>query len=344
MRWLRMITLVLVLSVIGAAIAVVDYLRFVRGPMDAPESAMETLQVERGMSAGGIAEQLGDEGWLDRPFYFRLLARLRGDAGRIQAGEYRLERGQSPERLLARLVDGDVIRYRITIIEGWTFSQMRRVVENHEAIETTLADASGEEIMEQLGRDESPEGWFYPDTYSFERGMTDLRIYRRAHRRMEEVLTEEWKNRSDDVPVGTPYEALILASIVERETGVTTERRRVAGVFAERLDAGMRLQTDPSVIYGLGDDYDGRLTYADLDTDTPYNTYTRHGLTPTPIALPGRPAIHAAVNPDRRGELYFVATDDGDHIFSKTLEEHNQAVIEHQLDGDASRLRGYQQP
>lgn len=343
MRWLRVAAFVLTLAGIVGGVAVADYFRFLHGAMEPPADADGVLTVERGMSVRHIAEYLHAEGWIDRPLYLRLAARFTDTATRIQAGEYRLEPGQSPYRLLGRLVDGDVIQYRLTIIEGWTFSRMRTAVESSDAIRVTLDDVPDEKIMARLGQeDQHPEGWFYPDTYTFPRGTTDLEIYRRAHRRMQDVLTEAWDRRGDDAPVESPYEALILASIVERETGVADERARVAGVFAERLDIGMRLQTDPTVIYGLGDDYDGRLRYRDLRRDTPYNTYTRAGLPPTPIALPGQPALHAALNPDRRGELYFVAAEGGGHVFSKTLDEHNEAVIEHQLDGDASRLRGYE--
>jgi UPF0755 protein len=343
MRWLRALVLIFTLAGIAAGVVAADFFRFLHGPMAPAAEADDILDVQRGTSVRRIAERLTTEGWIDRPLYFRLMARYTDVATRIQAGEYRLEAGQTPYRLLRRLVEGDVIRYRFTVVEGWSFSQMRAALENHDAVRVTLVDAPDEAIMEHLDRpDEHPEGWFYPDTYSFARGTSDVEVYRQAHRRMVRVLEEEWENRDEDAPVDTPYEALILASIVERETGVAAERRRVAGVFAERLDIGMRLQTDPTVAYGLGDDYTGRLRYRDLDRDTPYNTYTRAGLTPTPIAMPGRPAIHAALNPDRRGEYYFVATGDGGHKFSRTLDEHNEAVIQYQLDGDASRLRGYQ--
>lgn len=341
MRWLRALALLLILSGIAAGLVVADYVRFMNDPMEQPEGADDVLNVEGGTSMRRLAEDLADTGWIDRPLYFRLSARVNDIATRIQAGEYRLEAGESPRRLLTRLVDGDVIRYRLAIINGWTFEQMRRAVESHEAVEVTLDDVADEDIMERLGRpEEHPEGWFYPDTYTFERGTSDLELYRRAHRRMERILAEEWDRRSAAAPVESPYEALILASIIERETGIATERARVAGVFAERLDIGMRLQTDPTVIYGLGDDYEGRLRYRHLREDTPYNTYTRAGLPPTPISLPGQPSLHAALNPDRRGELYFVATGDGGHKFSETLEEHNEAVIEYQLHGEAKRLRG----
>lgn len=343
MRWLKAFGLIMTLGGIAAGVMAADYFRFLHSPMEPTADAVEILEVERGASVRQVAEYLHATGWIDRPFYFRLTARYQDVATSMQAGEYRLEAGQTPYRLLERLVAGDVVQYRLTIIEGWTFDRMRSALENHEAIDVTLNGIPSDKIMTELGyEDMHPEGWFYPDTYTFARGTTDLQFYERAHERMQRILAAEWDDRADDAPVDSPYEALILASIVERETGVADERARVAGVFAERLDIGMRLQTDPTVIYGLGDDYSGRLRYRDLRRDTPYNTYTRAGLTPTPIALPGQPAIHAALHPDRRGELYFVATGDGGHVFSETLQQHNEAVIKYQLDGDASRLRGHQ--
>ena len=343
MSWLRAGALVITLTGVAAGVVAVDYFRFLHSPMQADEGAAEVIEIERGDSMRRVAERLAEEGWIERPLYFRLTARHGDVATRLQTGEYRLHREQTPYRLLERLAAGDVIQYRFTVIEGWTFERMRSALERHDALAIELEDLEDEEIMGEItGEEDHPEGWFYPDTYTFARATTDREVYRQAHRRMERVLEEEWQNRADDAPVESPYEALILASIIERETGVAAERRRVAGVFAERIDRGMRLQTDPTVIYGLGDDFSGRLTYADLARDTPYNTYTRSGLPPTPIAMPGRPAIHAALHPERRGELYFVATGDGGHVFSETLQEHNEAVIEYQLDGDASRLRGYQ--
>ncbi len=239
------------------------------------------------------------------------------------------------------MVAGDVKTYNLTVIEGWTFAQMLDAVRTHPALAHTLAeDAGADAVMEALGQPgQHPEGRFFPDTYQFPRATTDVALLRRAYRRMQRVLAEEWRQRGENLPLDTPYEALILASIIERETGVPEERARIAGVFVERLERGMRLQTDPTVIYGLGDEFEGDLRFRHLRTDTPYNTYTRGGLTPTPIALPSRAAIHAALHPERRGELYFVSTGDGRHVFSRTLEEHNRAVIEYQLGGDASRLR-----
>ena len=285
-------------------------------------------------------DELAERGILERPLYFRAAARATGAARRIQAGEYEIEPSLTPYRLMQKFVAGDVKRYSLTVIEGWTFAEMLAAMREHPAIEVELADRAPGEIMARLGHPEQhPEGRFFPDTYQFPRGTTDRALLERAHERMRRVLAEEWAGREEGLPLDDAYDALILASIIERETGVPEERERIAGVFVERLERGMRLQTDPTVIYGVGDAFDGDLTYRHLREDTPYNTYTRSGLPPTPIALPSRPAIHAAVHPDRRGELYFVSTGDGRHVFSKTLEEHNEAVVKYQLGGDASRLR-----
>ena len=338
-RWL--LQAVILGLLLGAAVAAVDFVRFLHGPLRPGAREPLTLVVEPGSAVTRIARDLAAAGWLERPLYFRLAARISGAARRIQAGEYVIPPDQSPHRLLERMVAGDVKIYNLTVIEGWTFAQMLDAVRAHPAIEHTLAgDAGADAVMETLGHPgQHPEGRFFPDTYQFPRATTDVALLRRAYRRMQRVLEEEWAQREDDLPLDTPYEALILASIIERETGVPEERARIAGVFVERLERGMRLQTDPTVIYGLGDEFEGDLRFRHLRTDTPYNTYTRGGLTPTPIALPSRAAIHAALHPERRGELYFVSTGDGRHVFSKTLEEHNRAVIEYQLGGDASRLR-----
>lgn len=327
--------------VLAGAVTLVDFLRFLHGPMNPDAKEPITLIVEPGTPVSRVAADLRSRGWLMRPLYFRLAARASGSARRIQAGEYRIPPAQTPYRLLERMVTGDVLTYTLTVIEGWTFARMLEAVRNHEALVHTLPpDAGGDTVMQRLGHPEQhPEGRFFPDTYQFPRGTEDIELFRRAYERMSRVLAEEWAGREDGLPLDSAYDALILASIIERETGVPEERPRIAGVFVERLERGMRLQTDPTVIYGLGDEFKGDIRFRHLRTDTPYNTYTRAGLTPTPIALPSRPAIHAALHPDRRGELYFVSTGDGRHVFSKTLEQHNEAVIKYQLGGDASRLQ-----
>lgn len=340
----RALSLAAFLVAVALAVAVVDFVRFLHGPlaMDGGGAGGEarTFEIEPGTSVHRVAEELAAAGYIDRPLYFRLSARATGAARKIQAGEYLIEPATTPYRLLQKFVSGDVRTYTLTVIEGWTFARMMQAVRDHEMIRQTLEDNDPGAIMAALGQPEQhPEGRFFPETYQFARGTPDLDVLQRAHARMQRVLEEEWAGRADDLPLDTPYEALILASIVERETGVPDERARISGVFVERLERGMRLQTDPTVIYGLGDDFDGNLRFRDLRRDTPYNTYTRGGLPPTPIALPSRASIHASLHPERRGELYFVSTGDGRHVFSKTLEEHNEAVIEYQLGGDASRLR-----
>lgn len=331
--------LVLLLSV-GAGVAAVDFFRFLHSPVQLDSGESLVFEIDSGMSVRRIADSLAERGVIDRPLYFRATARFNGDSRRIQAGEYVIDPGMTPYRILDKFVRGDVKQYRFAIIPGWTFDEMMAALRDQSAIERTLDGLSPDEIMAELGYPEQhPEGRFFPDTYQFSRGRTDKELLTRAYKRMETVLTEEWENRTEGLPLETPYETLILASIVERETGVPEERARIAGVFIERLERGMRLQTDPTVIYGMGDAYDGDIRYRDLREDTPYNTYTRGGLTPTPIAMPSRAAIHGTLHPDRRGELYFVSTGDGRHVFSETLEEHNKAVVKYQLDGDTSRLR-----
>lgn len=325
---------------VGGGVLAADFLQFLHGPLREGESTEELFVIEPGSSVHGVAADLAEADLIDRPLYFRVTARLTDAATKIQAGEYAIDTRTTPYRMLNKFVSGDVKQYSLTIIEGWTFDQLMQKVREHEALRHTLEGLGPGQIMERLGHpDLHPEGRFYPDTYRFPRGTRDVELLERSFERMERVLAEEWEQREEDLPLDSPTDALILASIIERETGVPEERSRVAGVFVERLERGMRLQTDPTVIYGLGDEYEGDIRYRHLREDTPYNTYTRSGLTPTPIAMPSRKAIHAALHPDRRGELYFVATGDGGHVFSKTLEEHNEAVIEYQLGGNAERLR-----
>lgn len=297
-------------------------------PLDRSDEEV-VLEVPSGISMRGVAERLTEDAGLHpaTALALRVHARVTGRAQRLQSGEYRLKPGDTPLAVVDRIVRGDVVQYRLTLVEGWTFHQVRNALERHPAVEQTLLGLSDKELMTALNRgDEHPEGRFYPSTYQFPRGTTDTDILRRAYRRMEQRLDVVWAERAEDLPLDEPYEALILASIIERETGVASERRRVAGVFARRLERGMRLQTDPTVIYGLGEDFEGRLRRRHLERDTPYNTYTRHGLPPTPIAMPGSASLEAAVNPKPGTALYFVSRGDGTHHFSDTLEEHNRAV------------------
>ena len=338
MKIMRRLLTRLVLVVLAAVLAVggyglYRYQRFANTPLAVPEDGYHLL-IKPGTSLGLVAQQLERDQVLDEPFLLRLMARLDGSASRVKAGEYQLLPGTTPRRLLRMLVSGEVVLHSFTIIEGWTFKQMMQALRNHPAIEHTLDGAGQLSVMELLGEPGAhPEGWFYPDTYRFPRGTTDVDFLRRAYRVMQQQLADAWEQRVDGLPLKSPYEALILASLIERETAVPEERTRIAGVFVRRLQKGMRLQTDPTVIYGMGDAFDGNIRRRDLRTDTPYNTYTRHGLPPTPIAMPSGASIKAALNPADGDELYFVSRGDGSHQFSATLEEHNAAVRRYQLGG-----------
>jgi UPF0755 protein len=326
------ILLVLVLLLAGAATGGCYWLKHA---FYAPGPSKDTvrIQVEQGASVRTVLMDLTKQGALRNPrsveLYLRLSRRATGRQPRIQVGLYEIPAGASAAEILELFDQGKVVLEQLTIIEGSRFSDLRHALDNHAAVTHTLKGRSDTEVMAALGHaGEFPEGRFFPDTYRFAAKTTDLEILGLAYGAMQRVLDEAWQQRTADLPFQTAYEALTLASIVEKETGLPTERPRIAGVFVTRLRKGMRLQTDPSVIYGLGASYDGNIRTRDLVTDTSYNTYTRAGLPPTPIALPGRESIQAAVHPQETGELYFVATatGEGGHRFSKTLEEHNAAV------------------
>ncbi len=288
--------------------------------------------IRSGSNIKTIAQDLTREGIIEDPWLFILLARLKGVETSVRAGEYRIEAEQSPDDLLETFTRGSSIQYSLTVIEGWTFRQMLDALAADPILEQTLGDRSDAEIMSLLGRPgEHPEGRFFPDTYRFPKGTSDVDFLRRAYQVMESHLDREWNQRDPDLPLANSYEALILASIIEKETAVGFERPLIAGVFVERLRRNMRLQTDPTVIYGIGASFDGDIRFRDLKADTPYNTYLHAGLTPTPIALPGLESIRAALHPARTDALYFVSKGDGTHHFSATLEEHNAAVRRYQL-------------
>ena len=288
--------------------------------------------IEPGMTLKRITDDLAELGVLEDPRYLLLHARWKGVETKIKAGEYEIRPEMTASQLLTRFVEGGVIQRSVTLLEGWTFQQMMDAIQSNKHVQHTLDNLDSNAIMTQIDYPGIlPEGRFYPDTYHFPRGTTDVAILKKAYLRMEERLEEEWRNRAADLPYETPYEALILASIVEKETGQAGERARIAGVFSQRLKKGMRLETDPTVIYGLGQSFDGNLRRRDLQQDTPYNTYTRKGLPPTPIAMPGGDAIHAALHPEVHNELFFVARGDGSHHFSKTYDEHLRAVNKYQL-------------
>ncbi|HEX8886265.1 MAG TPA: endolytic transglycosylase MltG [Noviherbaspirillum sp.] len=287
--------------------------------------------IEAGSGVRGATEQVAAAGVPVQPLLLEALVRLSGKSGRIKAGAYELEPGTTPRRLVEQLVRGEFAQHALVVIEGWTFRQMRQAIAENTALKHDTVGLSDEELLAKVTPDyRHPEGLFFPDTYLFAKGASDLQIYRRAHALMQKKLEEGWAARVPGLPYKTPYEALIMASIVEKETGQKSERDLIAGVFVNRLRQGMMLQTDPTVIYGMGERFRGNIRKRDLQTDTPYNTYTRAGLPPTPIALPGNAAIAAALNPARTDALYFVARGDGTSHFSGSLTEHNQAVNKYQ--------------
>ena len=310
-----------------------EYSAFRENPMPVGDESKVVI-ITPGMSLNTVARDLQQQELVRNHRMFVWMARLGGKAGKIQAGEYEVTPGMTPPQLLQQMVEGKVRQYSITLVEGITFREMLQQLEDNPLLKHELSGLDGAAVMAKIGHpDENPEGRFLPETYHFPRGLSDVEFLRRAYRAMQERLEFEWQGRAEGLPLKSAYEALILASIVEKETGLESERRQIAGVFVRRLKKRMRLQTDPTVIYGLGLDFDGNLRRRDLLNDTPYNSYTRHGLPPTPIALPGADAIHAAVHPDDGNTLYFVARGDGSHQFSATLEEHNRAVIKYQLKG-----------
>jgi len=326
-----LLVLLLVLAAVAGGWAWTRYQRFADAPAVPPlaEGAQApVLQVARGDGFNTVLRKLRQAGvGAGHPLEWRLLARQMDAAGRIKAGEYALEPGLSPRQLLQRLRDGRVIHYRVTLVEGWNFRQVRAALAAADPLLHETADMDDAAIMAALGKPgQHPEGRFLPETYLYQRGDSDLDILRRAYQAMERELESAWAARASDVPLRSAEEALILASIVEKETGQAHERPQIAGVFARRLKLGMLLQTDPTVIYGMGAAYNGNIRKSDLTTDTPYNTYTRAGLPPTPIAMPGRDALRAAVNPAPGNALYFVSRNDGSHVFSATYAEHNAAV------------------
>jgi UPF0755 protein len=322
----------LLVAVATAVYFFLDYRRFSNNAMRLPESA-SAVDVALGTPLPGVVHLLEQQGLpSSQPLYWRVLARELGVAGQLHAGEYALTPGMTPVDLLKKMAAGDVIQHRFTIVEGWTFKQLRTAIAQDSGLKSTLTTVDDDEIRKRLDIAEiSPEGWFLPETYGYVKGMSDFDVLKRAHEAMQKLLGKVWNEHSEDFPLDSPYQALTMASIVEKETARGEERPLIAGVFLHRLRIGMKLQTDPTVIYGLGSSYDGNLRRRDLDTDTPFNTYTRIGLPPTPIALPGKAALEAVVHPAPGEALYFVARGDGTHEFSPTLEAHNRAVAKYQL-------------
>jgi UPF0755 protein len=316
----------LLLAILGAAIAAGAARHWVYSPVKLDASPID-YTVEPGTSPRSIARLMNRKGIHVNETGFVLLARLSGLAKGLKAGAYETQTGDTPWKLLERMANGDMTQARLTLVEGWTYKRIRQALRDDPNVKQTLDGVSDKELLARLGSDKtSPEGLFYPDTYVFAPGTSDFDILRRAYHAEQELLASLWPGRAPGLPLETPYQALILASIIEKETGHSIDRRRVAGVFVNRLRVNMPLQTDPTVIYGLGDAYQGKLHKKDLETDTPWNTYTRTGLPPTPIACPGKASLLAALHPEDHKYLYFVSRGDGTSEFSEDLAGHNRAV------------------
>jgi UPF0755 protein len=295
-----------------------------------PDSQEINIQAKSGLKS--IANQLVKQGVLSEPWRFIILAKVLHKESNLQAGDYTLNRNVTPYQLLLSLNHGKATQGSVTFIEGRTFVQMRIKLEKNDAVKQTVSVLSESEVLKKLGSEYTvAEGLFFPDTYYFDRNTADTVMLQRSYDAMKSKLNDAWSKRAADLPYKNSYQALIMASIVEKETGKASERPMIAGVFINRMRLGMRLQTDPTVIYGMGAQYKGNIRKKDLLTDTPYNTYTRNGLPPTPIAMPGLASIEAALHPASTKALYFVGKGDGSHAFSNNLEEHNRAVVKYQL-------------
>ena len=327
---LRRLFALLILAAIGAALA---YWWLALRALPLPQDPY-SFTVRTGATLRAVARELSDDGVLPGEWVLVGLARLRGVDRAIKAGNYELAAGTTLTTLLAKLTQGDATQTSFTIVEGWTMRDLREALRADGEIVTRVADLPGPELMARLGSSEKePEGWFFPDTYFFAAGATDASLLKRANRLMRKRLFAAWAARAPDLPLSTPYEALILASIVEKETGRASDRPLIASVFVNRLRQGMRLQTDPTLIYGIGERFEGKLTRRDLDRDHPFNTYTREGLPPTPIALPSQASIDAVLHPPPTQYLYFVARGDGSSEFSTSLADHDRAVAKYQRAG-----------
>jgi UPF0755 protein len=324
----RLLTIALGLALFAGIALLMGVRSYLASPV-AGLSEPLLYEIEAGASLSGVAHDLEELGILSRAGLFVAWGRFTGQAAQLKIGEYELQPGVTPKGILDKFVAGQVKLYPFTILEGWTINELLAALLTSSAITPTLQDLSPNSQLEALGLTaQHLEGQFFPETYLVPRGTTDISVLQQAAALMEVQLAKAWENRAVGLPLASPYELLILASIVERETALDSERSEVAGVFIRRLQKRMRLQTDPTVIYGLGEAFDGNITRKHLLTDTPYNTYTRGGLPPTPIGMPGEASLVAAAHPDEGDALYFVATgeNDGSHVFSRTLEEHNAAV------------------
>lgn len=329
----KLLGVIVVVSGLAVGWAVMEYNAFKKTPLNIAGKSFN-YEIKKGMTLTSIAKNMSQQGILEKPRSLHWMAKWLGVANEIKAGEYAFPAGTTTLEFLNKVVSGQVIQYSMTIVEGWNFRQLLDATKKNTRLVQTIGTLSQQQIMSKLGyADEHPEGRFYPDTYLFPKNTSDVEFLKRAYVAMANKLEQEWEQRASALPFDSPYDALILASIVEKETAQPNERKTIAGVFVRRLEKNMRLQTDPTVIYGIGEKYDGNIKISDLRRDTPYNTYRRKGLPPTPIAMPGGAAINAALHPQEGDELYFVSRGDGSHKFSNTLKEHNRAVIKYQLKG-----------
>ncbi len=336
-KWYLFLALIVMAVLVKGISTYSRYQEFLASPLNINTDSVDYI-VQRGASMRNIARDFADMGLLQEPTFLVVRARMRELAQSIKVGEYSIQKGTLPDELLDQLVKGKVKQYSLTLIEGWTFREVMAALNQHMQIRHTLIDKTAEQVMQAIGHEgEHPEGRFFPETYRFPKNTSDVEFLKRAYRHMQDTLNRAWQAKAQDLPLENAYEALILASIIEKETAQQSEYRQIAGVFTRRLQRGMRLQTDPTVIYGLGEQFDGNLTRKHLRQDTPYNTYTRKGLPPTPIAIPGADAIKAALQPAHGKTLYFVSKGNGYHHFSSTLKEHNEAVIRYQLKGDRTK-------
>jgi UPF0755 protein len=323
----KIISLCIVLAIVGGGY----FMYWSQEPITAPGAEAIEFTVTRGSGAHAAGQQIAEAGVPIRPILFNLLARVTNKSSKIKAGSYELKPGTTPLRLIDQLARGEFAQEQLTIIEGWTFRQMRAAIAAHKGLKHDTIALSDAEVMSAIGSEyKQAEGMFFPDTYLFAKGASDLQIYKQAHAMLLTHLTDAWARRDPSLPYKSPYDALTMASIVEKETGQKSERGMIAGVFVNRLKLGMLLQTDPTVIYGMGVKYDGKIRKKDLETDTPYNTYTRSGLPPTPIALPGVQSLSAALAPAKTQALYFVSRGNGTSKFSDNLTDHNRAVNQYQ--------------
>lgn len=325
---------IVVVALVIAGIVIYQWQQFMQQPL---VTHAQVFELTPGANVKKLSHDLTQQGIIDRPRFFEWLVRVRGETKKLKAGEYQVEPGITIDQLLSKFVRGDVILHHFTIIEGWTFKQLLAAVEANPYLHHDITTKDPAVAMDELDYPGvNPEGRFYPDTYFFAKGVADKVVLEKSYQKMKRVLHQAWLERATNLPYKTSYDALIVASMIEKETAVPKERPMVAGVIINRLNKNMRLQIDPTVIYGMGDEYNDSLTRKDLQTKTPYNTYTNKGLPPTPICMPSTTSILAALHPDHTDALYYVAKGDGSHVFSVTLKEHDAAIKKYLLNDSES--------